>query len=46
MSFSPFDFDVVTGPALPREEPKEPPRPTGTPKPEEGALPPSPAPSK
>jgi hypothetical protein len=48
MSFSPFDFDVVSGPPEPRNAPKEQPRPrppSGR-EPQAGAPPAEPAPAK
>jgi hypothetical protein len=47
MSSSPFDFDVVTGPPEPRDEPKAPPRPvSGGQEPQAGAPPAEPMPAK
>ncbi|HUC16563.1 MAG TPA: hypothetical protein VMA37_02625 [Acetobacteraceae bacterium] len=46
MNSSPFDFDVVTGPPAPREQPKAPSRPESTREPQTGTPPGEPAPSK
>jgi hypothetical protein len=47
MTSSPFDFDVVTGPATPREQPKKaPPRPERAEEPQTGVAPAEPTPSQ
>ncbi len=46
MNSSPFDFDVVTGPPEPRDEPKAAARPAGGLGPQAGAPPADPIPSK
>jgi hypothetical protein len=46
MSSSPFDFDVVTGPSTPREEPKAASRPGSAGEPKAGEPPAKPTPSK
>ncbi len=47
MTSSPFDFDVVTGPATPREQPKKaPPRPERAEEPQTGVAPAVPTPKQ